>query len=157
MLFYSIFVIFKSEELLNININSFIMKKRTFITITSAFIVLASITSCSSSSDQPASGSTTSDEVETTEVAETKSGEELFADNGCVACHQDEAKTVGPSLMEISTAYSDNNEGLNKFLNGEGEAIVDPAQEAVMAPQLEVTKGMSAEERSALTEYILNK
>ena len=133
------------------------MKKRIFFTVISTLVISATITSCSSPSNEVSTPSTTNEEVESTEIVEVKSGEELFADNGCVACHQDEAKTVGPSLMEISSAYSENNEGLTSFLNGEGEAIVDPAQEAVMSPQLESTKAMSDEERKALAEYILNK
>jgi len=112
----------------------------------SALALSIIISSCGSSETDPTSSNSNSAPV---------SGEELFTSNGCVACHQADAKTVGPSLKEISTAYSGNKDGLNKFLNGDGPAIVDPAQEAVMQPQTEATKAMSDEERSALADYIL--
>ncbi|MGB0882727.1 MAG: c-type cytochrome, partial [Vicingaceae bacterium] len=93
------------------------------------------------------------------EVAEEATGSvdgsELFTSSGCVACHQAEVKTVGPSIKEIKEAYADNSAGLVAFLNGEGEAIVDVAQAAVMAPQVETTKAMTAEERTAIADYLL--
>jgi cytochrome c len=44
---------------------------------------------------------------------------------------------------------------LVKFLSGEGKAIVDPAKETVMKPNLEITKKLSKEEKEALVEFIL--
>ena len=38
---------------------------------------------------------------------------------------------------------------------GEAKAIVDPAQEAVMAPQVEITKKMSAEDLQVIVDYIM--
>jgi len=92
---------------------------------------------------------------EVTEEVASLSGEDIFTSNGCVACHQMDMKTVGPSITEIATAYAGNKDGLTTFFLGEGAAIVDPAQEAVMQPQTEVTKAMSDAERSALADYIL--
>ena len=90
------------------------------------------------------------------EEAASIDGAELFASNGCVACHQTETKTVGPAITEIKAAYATNADGLGDFLNGEGEAIVDVAMAAVMAPQVETTKAMTVEERTAIVEYLLN-
>lgn len=84
-----------------------------------------------------------------------EAGKEKFTASGCVACHQADVKTVGPALKEIAGAYADNKDGLVAFLNGEGDAIVDPAQAAVMAPQTEVTKAMTAEERASIADYIM--
>ena len=84
-------------------------------------------------------------------------GKALFLSNGCVACHQDDKKTVGPGLKEIAGKYADKKDDLVKFLKGEGKAIVDPAQFAVMQPNLASTKKMSDAERAALADYILSK
>lgn len=94
----------------------------------------------------------------TEEVAKEKTtidGADLFASSGCVACHQAAVKTVGPSIKEIKAAYVDNAAGLEAFLNGEADPIIDVAQAAVMSPQVEVTKAMSAEERAAIADYLL--
>jgi cytochrome c551/c552 len=82
-------------------------------------------------------------------------GEAIFKSKGCTACHQPNADTVGPELNKIASAYKGNKDGLVKFLNGEGKAIVDPAKEAVMKPNLEITKKLSKEEKEALAEFIL--
>jgi cytochrome c551/c552 len=82
-------------------------------------------------------------------------GEAIFKSKGCTACHQPNADTVGPGLNKIASAYKGNKDGLIKFLNGEGKAIVDPAKEAVMKPNLEVIKKLSKEEKGALAEFIL--
>jgi len=83
-------------------------------------------------------------------------GKKLFMENGCVACHQMDKKTVGPAVKKIGAAYAGKKDALIKFLKGEGKAIVDPAQFAVMQPNLAVTKKMNADELSALADYYLN-
>lgn len=83
-------------------------------------------------------------------------GKKLFNDNGCLACHQLNTKLVGPSLKDISMAYTGNKEGLAAFLRGNGDAIVDPAQEALMQPQIPITQAMSDEELNAVVDYILS-
>ncbi|MGC9120646.1 MAG: c-type cytochrome, partial [Sulfurihydrogenibium sp.] len=82
-------------------------------------------------------------------------GESIFKSKGCTACHQAAADTVGPALSKIAAAYKGNKDGLIKFLSGEGKPIVDPAKEAIMKPNLEVTKKLSKEEKEALADYIL--
>lgn len=141
------------------------MKKLTYAAATLALCFgIITLNSCGSS-EEPKEQSTTTEEAteetteevveETTTEESTISGEELFTSNGCVACHQAETKTVGPALKEIAEAYTGNEDGLKAFLNGEGDAIVDPAQAAVMAPQTDITKKMSDEERAAIAKYIL--
>jgi len=102
-----------------------------------------------------------SDAVEATKDAAKEAvagvnGEELFQKNGCTACHQPNAKTVGPGLNEIAKAYAGKKEDLVKFLKGEGKAIVDPAQFAVMKPNLEITKKMTDDQVAAMADYILS-
>jgi cytochrome c551/c552 len=82
-------------------------------------------------------------------------GEAIFKSKGCTACHQPNADTVGPGLNKIASVYKGNKDGLVKYFNGEGKAIVDPAKEAVMKPNLEITKKLSKEEKEALAEFIL--
>jgi len=90
------------------------------------------------------------------EGGDLDAGKDFFASNGCVACHQVDAKTVGPSLKDIAAAYADNKDGLASFLKEEGEAIVDPAQAAVMQPQLAITKALSDDELNNVVDYILS-
>tara|TARA_R110001592_G_scaffold140938_1_gene362096 strand:- start:2052 stop:2498 length:447 start_codon:yes stop_codon:yes gene_type:complete len=145
------------------------MKKLTLSTIAfSAIFAISTLTSCGGGESHDATTEeTTTEEVvaeettveepvaETTTAVDTEAGKEKFTTSGCVACHQVDAKTVGPALKTIATAYADNKDGLVAFLKGEGEAIVDPAQAAVMAPQTEVTKAMTDAERNSIADYIM--
>lgn len=138
------------------------MKKKTLLTIASVFITTITITSCGSETSKETTKTTEITPEEVTEeiiesVAETViSGEELYTEAGCVACHQPDAKVVGPSIKNIAEAYKDNKDGLISFMKGESEAIVDPEQAELMKPQVEITKAMSDEEQIAIADYILN-
>lgn len=83
-------------------------------------------------------------------------GKALFQQKGCTACHQAAADTVGPSLKKIAAAYAGKEAELIKYLKGEGKAIVDPAKEAVMKPQINTTKAMKDDELKALAQFILS-
>jgi cytochrome c len=93
---------------------------------------------------------------ETTTVKSPEAfGKEIFEGKGnCVACHQVDQKIVGPSIQEIAKIYKDKNGNMVNFLKGEGEAIVDPAQFAVMQANLEITKSFTEEELKAVEAYI---
>ena len=90
------------------------------------------------------------------EAVAGKNGKSLFMENGCVACHQMDKKTVGPAIKAIATSYAGKKDDLVKFLKGEGKAIVDPAQFAVMQPNLATTKKLNDADLSALVDYILS-
>jgi len=141
------------------------MKKVTLNVLTvSLMLGMATLVACGGSSEEVKETAKDAVEEATEMVEEVKeevveatiSGEEVFTSKGCVACHQLETKTVGPSLKEIAAAYDGNKDGLTAFLKEEGKAIVDPAQAAVMQPQLAVTKALPAAELEALSEYILS-
>jgi len=83
-------------------------------------------------------------------------GKTIFQSKGCTACHQATADTVGPSLKKIAAAYAGKEADLIKYLKGEGKAIVDPAKEAIMKPQIYTTKALKDDERKALSEFILS-
>jgi len=83
-------------------------------------------------------------------------GKDLFTNNGCVACHQADKKTVGPAIKDIAAAYAGKKDELVKFLKGEGKAIVDPAQFAIMQPNLNTTKNMKDAEVAAIADYMLS-
>lgn len=104
-------------------------------------------------------------ETETPEVpsegmpAETQTpeqlGEAIFNGKGtCVSCHKAAEKLIGPSLKDIAKIYKEKNASIVTFLKGEGEAIVDPSQFALMQPNLELTKTFSVEELKALEAYV---
>jgi len=90
------------------------------------------------------------------EAVAGKNGKSLFMENGCVACHQVDKKTVGPAVKTIATSYAGKKDDLVKFLKGEGKAIVDPAQFAVMKPNLATTKKLNDADLSALVDYMLS-
>lgn len=131
------------------------MKKVTLNVLTVSLILgMATLVACGSSEESKE----TAKEAVKEEIAEaTVSGEQIFTSKGCVACHQLEAKTVGPSLKTIAEAYDGNKDGLMAFLKDEAEAIIDPAQAAVMQPQLALTKALPAAELEAITDYMLSK
>jgi cytochrome c len=83
-------------------------------------------------------------------------GKALFQQKGCTACHQADKDTVGPALKKIAAAYKGKEADLIKFLKGQGKAIVDPAKEAVMKPNLNTTKAMKDDELKALAQFILS-
>jgi cytochrome c len=83
-------------------------------------------------------------------------GKALFQQKGCTACHQADKDTVGPALKKIAAAYAGKEADLIKFLKGQGKAIVDPAKEAVMKPNLNTTKAMKDDELKALAQFILS-
>lgn len=125
------------------------MKKLALIAI--AVLALAS---CKKESKEPFGKP-----AETNETSEVKSpealGKELFEGKGnCVACHQVDQKVVGPSIQEIAKIYKEKNGNIVGFLKGEGEAIVDPSQFAVMQANLEITKTFTDEELKAVEAYI---
>ncbi|MBX0311152.1 MAG: c-type cytochrome [Sulfurihydrogenibium sp.] len=83
-------------------------------------------------------------------------GKALFQQKGCTACHQADKDTVGPALKKIAAAYKGKEADLIKFLKGQGKAIVDPAKESMMKPNLNTTKAMKDDELKALAQFILS-
>lgn len=121
------------------------MKKIVFVLSVLAFI------SCKKQSEESFGKVETTTEVQKPEDL----GKEIFHGKGaCVACHKPDVKLVGPSLHDIAKIYKDKNGDMVAFLKGEGEAIVDPTQYAVMKPNLELTKTFSDEELKALEAYV---
>ena len=86
---------------------------------------------------------------------DVEAGEALFTGKGCVACHAPDKKVVGPSLHEISTGYKGDGDKMVSFLKEEADAIIDPAQFAVMKGNLAITKAMSSDELNSLVAFIL--
>jgi cytochrome c len=125
------------------------MKKVIFLLTILAFV------SCKKESEESFGKPETTTET-TTEVQKPEDlGKEIFHGKGaCVACHKPDVKLVGPSLQDIAKIYKDKNGDMVSFLKGEGEAIVDPTQYAVMKPNLELTKTFSDEELKALEAYV---
>lgn len=118
---------------------------------------VALLTSCGGAEQAPAEEAAAEPAAEAVvaDAAPAKDGATFFQTSGCVACHQMGVKTVGPAIKDIAAAYADE-ATLTAFLKGEAKAIVDPAQEAVMAPQLEITKKMSAEDLQIIVSHIMS-
>jgi len=82
-------------------------------------------------------------------------GKELFHGKGaCINCHKPDVKLVGPSLQDIAKIYKEKDGDMVTFLKGEGEAIIDPTQYAVMKANFAITKTFTEEELKALEAYI---
>lgn len=84
-------------------------------------------------------------------------GEKLFTEKTCVACHQPDAKVIGPSIKEINKIYTEQNANIVAFLKGESPAIVDtdPGQVAIMKANLDgFVKDLTSEELAALAVYM---
>lgn len=132
--------------------------KKVQISVLALAMIFGSVmlTSCGSSEEHNEEVAATEAPAEeaVAEAAPAKDGAEFFQTSGCVACHQMDVKTVGPAIKDIAAAYADE-ATLTAFLKGESKAIVDPAQEAVMAPQVEVTKKMSAEDLQVIVSHIM--
>jgi cytochrome c len=82
-------------------------------------------------------------------------GEALFKSNRCGMCHKADKKATGPSVAKIAEAYAGKKAELEKYLAGKGEAVVEPEKSSKMDKNLEKTKAMSDEERTALASYLL--
>jgi cytochrome c len=126
------------------------MKKLALIVI--AFLAF----SCKKENQEPFGKPTESQEGRPA-VAEAPEvlGKVIFEEKAnCIACHQIDKKVIGPSIQEIAKIYKTKNGNMVNFLKGEGEAIVDPSQFAVMQANLEITKTFTEEELKAVEAYI---
>jgi cytochrome c len=142
------------------------MKRKILIASAFAAFFVVGASCNSSSKDQQKSNQTVRASVTGTETAVTadagapaasiEAGKKLFNTKGCMACHQLDTRLIGPSLKEIAKAYNGDKKGLTAYLKGNAESKVDPAQKALMEPQLAITKAMEAKDLEAVVDYILS-
>lgn len=142
------------------------MKRKILIASAFAAFFVVGASCNSSSKDQQKSNQTVQASVTGTETAVTadagapaasiEAGKKLFNTKGCMACHQLDTRLIGPSLKEIAKAYNRDKKGLTAYLKGNAESKVDPAQKALMEPQLAITKAMEAKDLEAVVDYILS-
>ena len=135
-------------------------------TIFKSLAVLAlalSLTNCGEKKETDAMGNTIEETTEATPAPEEAVdpvlalGEELFNGKGtCTACHKANEKTVGPSIKEITQIYKEKGASIAKFINDEGEPLVDASQYEVMKANFVITKAMTQEERDALDAYMMS-
>jgi len=83
-------------------------------------------------------------------------GRQLFVANGCTACHTTTEQSIGPKIKLIAIAYKGKRNQLIKFFNRESKPVVEPADYAIMAANLFITKKMSEADKNALADYILS-
>lgn len=121
------------------------MKKIAFL------LAVLIFTSCKKESEESFGKPETTTQVQKPEEL----GKELFNGKGaCIACHQPDAKLIGPSLQDIAKIYKEKNGDMVNFLKGEGEPIVDPSQYEIMKTNFAITKTMSDQELKALEAYV---
>ena len=86
---------------------------------------------------------------------EAEAGREIFDGKGnCFSCHRPDQKVVGPSIQEIAKIYKEKNGDIVKFLQGDGEPIVDPSQYEVMKTNFYLTKTFSDKELKSIEAYM---
>jgi len=81
-------------------------------------------------------------------------GKEIATKSGCLACHKEHEKSVGPSYEEVAKVYKEKKGNMSKFLKGNADAIVDPPQFAIMQVNIPITQKLSGDDLAALTSYI---
>ncbi len=84
-------------------------------------------------------------------------GKKLFTEKGCIACHQETVKVVGPSVKDIAAKYASEKGNIVKFLKGKSAAIVDTdaGQVAIMKANLDgFVKDLSGDQLASLAAYI---
>ena len=59
-------------------------------------------------------------------------------------------------MKEIAKIYKEKGASIAKFINDEGEPLVDPSQYEVMKANFVITKAMTQEERDALDAYMMS-
>ncbi len=97
------------------------------------------------------------DEAQTALIAK---GQALFTEKTCVACHNADAKLVGPSLQSIVDSYKAQSADIKTFLKGETKTIldstlVDSSMVTIMAANVvNITSPMADEDLDALIAYI---
>lgn len=97
------------------------------------------------------------DEAQTALIAK---GQALFTEKTCVACHNADAKLVGPSLQSIVDTYKAKSVDIKSFLKGETKTIldstlVDSSMITIMAANVvNITSPMADEDLDALIAYI---
>lgn len=97
------------------------------------------------------------DEAQTALIAK---GQALFTEKTCVACHNADAKLVGPSLQSIVDTYKAKSADIKTFLKGETKTIldstlVDSSMVTIMAANVvNITSPMADEDLDALIAYI---
>lgn len=117
------------------------------------FCVCLLIISCKKEPQQNFSTpSNTSNEAVSSPIAE---GKKLFEGKGmCASCHLPNKKVIGPSIIEITQIYREQNADMIAFLKEDAKPIVDPSQYDIMKTNFAVTKSMTTGELEAILAYM---
>jgi cytochrome c len=83
-------------------------------------------------------------------------GKAVFKELNCGSCHKEAGKGVGASVKEVSRAYAGKAQRLADYLNGQAEALMNPAKAAIMRRQIAKTQELPPAERQALADYLLS-
>ncbi|GAB1309710.1 hypothetical protein KH5_23930 [Urechidicola sp. KH5] len=84
-------------------------------------------------------------------------GKALFSSKGCVACHNETSKIIGPSVKDIAVKYDEAGADLFAFLRGKSEAIVDTdaSQVTIMKNNIDtMVKGINDADLTDIVAYM---
>ncbi len=130
------------------------MKK--LVTILVVFSLL--LTSCGNSKKEEApKKEKTSVKKKTVHQGNAVEGKKVFGSKGCVACHHETTKIIGPPVKDIASIYAENDGNIMKFLKGKSDAIVDtdPSQVAIMKNNVDtMVKDISDKDLANIVAYI---
>ena len=85
-------------------------------------VIALTVISCSKKENSAIQSSESADISVSAPAAQPLTGDVLMSESGCVACHNPESRTVGPSYKELATKYENTPENVallaGKILNG---------------------------------------
>lgn len=108
-----------------------------------------------SSTSSPQSTENKTDDKENIDIV--AKGKSLFTDKTCFSCHQEDTKTVGPSIKTIAKTYTNKGVSIVDFLKGKTKPIIetDPGLVSIMKSNLDsFVKQMPEDELKAIEAYM---
>jgi cytochrome c551/c552 len=84
-------------------------------------------------------------------------GQAVFEDLRCIACHRADRDGVGPSLEAMANAYAGDTQAVEAYFRGEREARLDRGRAAMMRGPLDRIRELDTEERSSLAAFLAGK
>ena len=83
-------------------------------------------------------------------------GLQLFKQMKCVACHQKNETSTGPSMRLIRSVYENKEAELILFLQGEASPLIDTLNYDSMLSSIQLVKALPFNSQADLAKYVLS-